>query len=340
MSTNSSVSNEELQAQINTLTQETDVFYLCWAATLVFSMQMGFAMLSAGAVRKKNVQNIMLKGVLDACLGAIIWYLWGYGIAYDGDVGIDGHEGNPFLGTGTTNYALSGLIGDSQAPYGSDWVMWFFQYAFAAAGATIVSGAVAERCNLTAYLVYTGVITGFVYPIVVHWVWDSSGFLSAGNSDNDVRWGTGVIDFGGSGVVHMTGGMAAVVSAKILGPRRGRFDENGKPNPGFMGHSTALTVLGTFMLWIGWYGFNQGSTLTLHDNAQVSARVGVTTTLSGATAGVVGLYVKRGLPPRLGGDHVWDLCHTCNSLLAGTLRYRSEVVTALSDEHVFAHATP
>eukprot|EP00965_Chrysotila_dentata_P229615 6197286-Pleurochrysis_carterae.AAC.7 len=300
----------EVQATLSSLSDEVDTFYLMWAAVLVFNMQMGFAMLSAGAVRRKNVTNIMLKGLLDASLGAVIWYLWGYGLAYDFDP-----DPNAFIGSGKTAFALSGLPYDD---YGYDYVGWFFQYAFAAAAATIVSGAVAERCMLTAYLAYTTLLTGFIYPVVVHWVWDSAGFLSALNTDNDIRWGSGVIDFAGSGVVHMVGGWAAIVGAKILGPRRGRFGPNGEDNPGYSGHSLALTLLGTFILWIGWYGFNQGSTLALVGQGQLAARVGVTTTIAGATAGVVGLYVKRGLPPVLGGaGHVWDLGHTCNSLLAG-----------------------
>jgi len=296
---------------------ELETFYLFWAATLVFSMQMGFAMLSAGAVRQKNVQNIMLKGLLDACLGAIVWYLFGYGLAYDFDTAGE-YEGNGFIGGGRSNFALAGHVSNNgfstgQASDGADWVGWFFQYAFAAAAATIVSGAVAERCQLTAYLVYTVAITGLIYPAVVHWVWDGAGFLSAGNQNKDVRWLCGMIDFAGSGVVHMTGGWAALVAAYVLKPRTGRFQEP----ESFGGHSLALSVMGTFVLWIGWYGFNQGSTLGLSGQAQVAARVGVTTTLSAASGAVMGLYLKRLLPASLGGSGVWDLAHTCNSLLGG-----------------------
>ena len=301
---------------------EHNTFYLLWASVLVFSMQLGFAMLSAGAVRQKNVQNIMLKGLLDACLGALIWFLLGYGFAYDADDGIDGHDANGFIGSGRSNFALYSLVLNNgyegeQSPTGGDWVGWFFQYAFAAAAATIVSGAVAERCQLGAYLVYTCFITGFIYPVVVHWVWDGHGFLSAFNADEDIRWGCGMIDFAGSGVVHMTGGWAALAAAKVIGPRMGRFDPDAKPRS-FNGHSYALTVLGTFILWIGWYGFNQGSTLGISGYGKDAARVGVTTTLSGAAAACLGLLIKRYLPASLGGSPgVWDLGHTCNSLLGG-----------------------
>jgi len=321
---------DALKAQIQALgssrqlapaAKEHDTFYLLWASTLVFMMQLGFAMLSAGAVRAKNVQNIMLKGLLDACLGALIWYLIGYGFAYDFDDGIEGHNANSFIGSGPSNFALFGLSLNNGYPdahntnYGYDWVSWFFQYAFAAAAATIVSGAVAERCQLGAYLIYTCIITGFIYPVVVHWVWDGAGFLSAFNKDTDKRWLCGMIDFAGSGVVHMTGGWAALVAAKIIRPRMGRFEADGKS---YSGHSAALTVLGTFILWIGWYGFNQGSTLLIAENAETAARTGVTTTLSGSAAACLGLLLKRYLPAKLGGSPgVWDLGHTCNSLLGG-----------------------
>ena len=269
-------------------------------------MQAGFAVLSAGSIRSVNVKNILLKNLLDACMGAITWYLIGYGFAYGGT--------SPFIGTSGATFALSGVDDASDAAYGAnagmDWAMWQFQFAFAAAAATIVSGAVAERCQLGAYLVYTMVITGFIYPVVVHWVWDSAGFLSTTNPDS---WLVGCIDFAGSGVVHMTGGFAAIVAAKILGPRMGRWD-----NPAaFEGHSTPLQVTGTFLLWFGWYGFNPGSTLVLHGSANTAARATVCTTLSGAAAGVTGLFIKALLPSRFGGTHVYDVGHTCNSLLGG-----------------------
>ena len=126
-----------------------------------------------------------------------------------------------------------------------------------------------------------------------------------------------MIDFAGSGVVHMTGGWAAMVAAKVVGPRLGRF-EKGVPDSAFAGHSAALQVLGTFLLWFGWYGFNPGSTLIIHHASRDAARCAVTTTLSAAAGAVTGLYIKRLLPYKLGGSPgVWDLGHTCNSLLGG-----------------------
>jgi len=296
-----------LETTLATREAELNTFYLLWASALVFLMQAGFAMLSAGSVRAKNVKNILLKSVLDACLGGIIWYLIGYGIAYGGT--------NSFIGSSSTNFALSGIV-DTGATHahGYDWVMFFFQYCFCAACATIVSGAVAERCQLGAYLVYCCVIIGFIYPVVVHWVWDTAGFLCAWNPTGMMG---GMIDFAGSGVVHMTGGVAAMCAAKIVGPRLGRF-EKGIPDSAFAGHSAALQVLGTFLLWFGWYGFNPGSTLMIHGVAKDAARAAVTTTLSAASGAVTGLYIKRLLPSKYGGTPgVWDLSHTCNSLLGG-----------------------
>ena len=293
--------NKEMKADLN-------AFYLMWAGALIFLMQAGFATLSAGSIRAKNVKNILLKNLLDACIGAFAWFLLGYGFAYHN--GKDG-DANAFIGTGPSNFALSGGDYDIDESNGADWISWFFQFTFAAAAATIVSGAVAERCQLVAYLVYSFCITGFIYPVVVHWVWDANGFLSSANSDKDKVILTGVIDFAGSGVVHMTGGFAALVGAKILGSRLGRWEHPEE----FEGHSTPLQLIGTFLLWFGWYGFNPGSTLAIHGNASTMARAAVTTTLSAAMGGLAGLLVKRLLPSSLGGTGLYDIGHTCNSLL-------------------------
>lgn len=199
-------------------------------------------MLCAGSVRQKNVKNIMLKNLLDACGGAIGFYTIGFGFAYGGD----DEEGKTFIGN--SYFGLKDY--DSYAGF-------FFQFAFAATAATIVAGTVAERCKMSAYLCYSLFLTGFVYPVIVHSIWSSNGFLSAFYSDPFK--GVGCVDFAGSGVVHMTGGVTAFVAAAVLGPRKGRFyDEDGNPleNPvAFPAHNVALQILGTFILWVGWYGF-------------------------------------------------------------------------------------
>ena len=208
------------------------------AGALVFFMQTGFAMLCAGCVRKKNVQNTMLKNLLDACGAAVAWFLLGYAFAF----GETDHNDVTFIGT--KNFLGQGNI---------DPAFWFFQYAFSATAVTIVAGTLAERCQMAAYLCYSVFLTGFVYPVVAHTVWSSNGLFSALNS-NPIG-GVGVLDFAGSGVVHLTGGTTALIATQILGPRRGRFyDSRGKPlaEPKVIhGHSIALQLMGTMVLWFG-----------------------------------------------------------------------------------------
>merc|ERR1719181_473744 len=210
--------------------------------------------------------------------------------------------------------AGAGYFGATQAD--AFWLMvcgflvFFIQCGFAAAAATIVSGAMAERTALTGYICYTTIITMFIYPVVVHWVWSGEGWVSAFNSDS---FNKGVIDFAGSGVVHMTGGVAAICGAAIVGPRTGRFDEAKKPLP-MPGHSTTLQVMGTFILWLGWYGFNPGSTLGLSGTgyARDAARVVVTTTISAASGGITVILLERFL-----GDKTWSVGAVCNGILGG-----------------------
>jgi len=204
---------------------------LVYAGALVFFMQAGFAMLCAGAVREKNIQNTMLKNLLDACGASIAWFTVGYAFAFGGE-----NPASPqktFIGH--TNFFLMNV---------DDYAFWFFQYAFSAAAATIVAGTLAERCQMAAYLCYSLMLTGWVYPVIAHAIWSTNGFLSASNVDP--LWGVGMVDFAGSGVVHVTGGITALFATIILGPRKGRFhDETGrrrdKPKD-FPGSSVALQV--------------------------------------------------------------------------------------------------
>lgn len=204
---------------------------LVFAAALAFLMQAGFAMLCAGSVRKKNVQNTMLKNLLDTCGASVAYFLIGYSFSYGGTETASSQRS--FIGFG--NFCLQGV---------SDYSFWLFQYTFSATTATIVAGTLVERCQMVAYLAYSIVLTGFVYPIVVHAIWSSNGYLSA--SSTKPLFGVGVIDFAGSGVVHVTGGVTALFATTILGPRRGRFhDESGRrleqPRD-FEGQSSALRV--------------------------------------------------------------------------------------------------
>jgi Ammonium Transporter Family len=204
---------------------------LVFAGSLVFFMQAGFAMLCAGAVRKKNVQNTLLKNLLDACGASIAWFCVGYAFAFGGSQPLSPVK--TFIGT--SNFFFMDV---------KDPAYWFFQYAFSAASATIIAGTLAERCQMAAYFGYSIVLVGWVYPVIVHAIWSPNGFLAADNISPLL--GVGMVDFAGSGVVHLTGGVTALFATIILGPRRGRFhDETGrkldKPRE-FLGNSMSLQV--------------------------------------------------------------------------------------------------
>lgn len=282
-----------------------DTFFLLFAGACVFLMQAGFAMLCAGSVRQKNVKNIMLKNLLDACGGAIGFYTLGYGFAYG--------SGSTFIGGSL--FAIKGMAS------GPEYIGFFFQFAFAATAATIVAGTVAERCKMAAYLCYSLFLTAFVYPIIVRSIWSSDGFLTAFR--DDAFRGIGVIDFAGSGVVHMTGGATALVAAIVLGPRRGRFyDEDGnalETPKDFPAHSVALQILGTFILWFGWYGFNPGSALAIANegSAHTAALCAVTTTLAAASGCVTAMAFDSYMESRVTGETSYDLTMAMNGALGG-----------------------
>lgn len=296
---------ETVSANLDALIAGTDVFYSLVTGAFVFLMQCGFAMLCAGSVRQKNVKNIMLKNLLDACGGALGFWAVGFALAYD--------EGGAFVGTGADRFFLNNYF---------NYIDFFFQFTFAATAATIVAGTVAERCKMSAYLCYSIFLTAFVYPVVVHAIWNGEGFLSAFNTDN-LMFGVGMIDFAGSGVVHMTGGITALVAAIILGPRIGRFyDEDGNvlDTPGeFPAHSVSLQVLGTFILWFGWYGFNPGSTLAISPGGygDVAALCAVTTTLSAASGCVSSMFLDTILGLMSTGEAEYDLTMAMNGALGG-----------------------
>jgi Amt family ammonium transporter len=302
----------ETGSEIQSLYKNLDANFLLSSAYLVFFMQAGFAMLCAGSVRSKNTKNILIKNVLDACVGALAWFYLGYGFAFGKPS--DGTGMNSFIGSG--NFAMKGISTQK------DIAMYLFQWSFSAAATTIVSGSVAERTKFEAYLGYSFFLCAFVYPVVVHWGWSGEGWLgpwrsATGDGGGSLLAGSGMLDFAGSGIVHMTGGVAGLVGAAIVGPRTGRFAPDGRVNP-MPGHSAPLVVLGTFILWLGWYGFNPGSQLALvsfddaaSDNARVIARTAVTTTLAAAGGGVGAMALNYYL------YHVWDLIAVCNGCLAG-----------------------
>jgi Amt family ammonium transporter len=217
-----------LELSVELLKYAVDQVWLLVAAIWVFQMQTGFTLLEAGGVRVKNTKAIIIKNFLDTCLGALVWYFVGYPLGYS--------DGNAFLG-----YTWDSLSSCT------DHVHWFFTWSFAATSATILSGAVAERCQMQAYLVIAAVLTGVVHPVCAHWVWTSEGWLSPGKMGPN-----GFIDTAGSGVVHLVGGVAALAAAAILGPRY-NWTAVESSGPLFTGHSSVLTTLGTFILWVSWY---------------------------------------------------------------------------------------
>jgi Amt family ammonium transporter len=257
---------------------------------LVFFMHAGFACLEAGAVNSKNVINIMMKNIMTVCIGAVSYFLIGWAWAY-GTENAD-RDSSKFIGTG--DYAQSNNNNDEKSD-------WFFQMVFAATCATIVSGAVAERTKLPAYFLFALYITTLTYPVVSHWVWSDEGWLTTTgdetlfSSDHDNA--CGFIDFAGSGVVHMTGGISGAVGAWMVGPRKKRFEvladgSLGKALP-MPGHNLSLSALGTFILWFGWYGFNCGSTLEF--NGPLASKVAITTSLAAASACMTGVFLHFAL---------------------------------------------
>ena len=241
---------------------------------IIFFMQAGFAFLEAGAVRAKNTTNILMKNLMDSAIGAIIFWVCGYAWAF-------GEESNFFLGY--KNFFLINLPSNLYPHY-------FFHFVFAATAATIVSGAMAERTRFTAYFVYSFVLTGFVYPIVVHWAWNEKGWLA-----NDCWWEEiSYKDFAGSGVVHMVGGVAGLLGTLALKPRLDQVVD-GKHVRVF-GHTVPLMCLGAFILIFGFFAFNGGSqaSITQPGDGAVIGKILVNTMISGSCGGltVVLIYYK------------------------------------------------
>lgn len=262
-----------------------DNTFVLLAAVLVIFMQAGFALVEAGLTRAKSVANIMMKNLTDLCVGVAAFFVVGYAIAFGGT--------GMFLGT-----EFFFLNGATEVGTLNVSTFFVFQVAFAATAATIVSGAMAERTKFASYIVYSIVITGLVYPIVVHWSW-GGGWLA--------QLGTPFTDFAGSTIVHSVGGWAALAGAIIVGPRIGKFGVDGKPRA-IIGHSIPFAVLGTLILWVGWYGFNPGSQLAA--DAGIGP-IALTTTLSGAFAALAALATSWVLSRKP------DVSMTANGALAG-----------------------
>jgi len=236
---------DENAESIDNLATALTYVWLLLAGALVFLMHAGFSLVEIGLTRTKNTANILMKNFMTICLGVLVYWAVGWGFMYGADA--------------------AGLIGiDQFFLKGADnamWNSWFFQMVFAATGATIVSGAMAERTNFKAYLVYCAVMVGLIYPVYGHWVWSGAdlSLLAGGDSFIVKAIGQGFHDFAGSGVVHSIGGYSALAGVIILGARIGKF-KDGKPIA-IPGHNLTFAFLGTLLLALGWIGFNSGSTL-------------------------------------------------------------------------------
>jgi Amt family ammonium transporter len=267
------------------------------AAFLVWFMQLGFAFLGAGLIRAKNNVNYWTKSFMDFCISSLGFWAFGFALMFGGSKLFSGLDmGNSFLG-------YSGFFLSGQSYDVSTIMLWFFQMVFAATACTIVAGAVAERMKITAYLAYSFIIGAIIYPIYGHWVW-GGGWLST----ITIMGATGVKDFAGSGVVHMVGGLAAFIGAAMVGPRIGKFNKDGTPNY-IKGHNLPFVVIGTFILFFGWFGFNAGSTLAATD-LRISV-IAVNTFLAGVTGAVVALYWAFARTGKM------DIIMGCNGALAG-----------------------
>jgi ammonium transporter, Amt family len=273
------------EVSLGDLSVGLDTVWVLVAAFLVFFMQAGFGMVEAGFIRAKNTTNILTKNFLDFCMASLGFFMFGYAIMFGSGNGFIGMEG----------FFLAGAQSGADVPL---LAFWLFQAAFCGAAATIVAGGMAERMKFPAYLIYSFLISAFIYPIVGHWIW-GGGWLASMD----------FVDFAGSTVVHTTGGVAALIGTILLKPRSGKYRTDGTANV-LGGHNIPLAALGVFILWFGWFGFNPGSTLGVGDGQLISL-VAANTNLAAAAGGIsamAAVWIVLGKP---------DLSMAMNGALAG-----------------------
>ncbi|WP_068544805.1 ammonium transporter [Thalassotalea crassostreae] len=300
---------EELTSLTTTVTElrfALDTFYFLISGALVMWMAAGFAMLEAGLVRSKNTTEILTKNICLYSIACVMFLLVGYNIMY-----VDNDAGGIIP-------SIAGLIG-TQAE-GADHSLesdFFFQVVFVATAMSIVSGAVAERMKLWSFLVFTVILTGFIYPMEGYWTW-GGGFLSE----------AGFSDFAGSGIVHMAGAAAALAGVLLLGARKGKYGKNGEIYP-IPGSNMPLATLGTFILWMGWFGFNGGSQLLLSDaeNATAVGQIFLNTNAAAAAGAVAALLLNKAIWGKA------DLTMILNGALAGLVAITAD---PLSPSPLFA----
>jgi ammonium transporter, Amt family len=283
------------KAAIDLVQSHADYVWTLVCAALVFFMQAGFAMVETGFTRAKNAVNILMKNLMDFSIGSIAFWAIGFGLMF-------GVSSTGWFGT--SSFFLTDF-----APGGDPWVLafWMFQVVFAATAATIVSGAMAERTKFAAYLLYSVAVCSIIYPVFGSWAW--GGLYKGGGWLEKL----GFIDFAGSTVVHSIGGWVALAGAVVLGPRIGKYTEDGKVKP-IPGHNLPLAALGVFILWLGWFGFNPGSTTAADKSI---AMIFVNTNLAAAAGCILAMitaWIKFGKP---------DVGMSLNGALAGLVAITS-----------------
>jgi len=291
------------------LSYALDTFYFLVTGALVMWMAAGFAMLEAGLVRAKNTTEILLKNIALYAIACIMYMLCGYAFMYPGDAAMSPYwPGLPSILGMADNEAAAVIAGGDDAPYYSNLSDFFFQVVFVATAMSIVSGAVAERMKLWAFLLFAVVLTGFIYPIQGYWKW-GGGWLDA----------AGFNDFAGSGIVHLCGATAALAGVLLLGARKGKYGKDGKINA-IPGANLPLATLGTFILWLGWFGFNGGSELKVSNVGEANAVALVFVNTNAAAAGGV---VAALITARLWFGKA-DLTMALNGALAGLVAITAE----------------
>ncbi|MFP5505324.1 MAG: ammonium transporter [Gammaproteobacteria bacterium] len=295
--------------QLLELSYALDTFYFLMSGALVMWMAAGFSMLEAGMVRSKNTAEILAKNIALFAVASIMYMLVGYGIMYPGDNAVSSWwPGLHGILSSTDNDVAAVVAGGEDAPYYSTLSDFFFQVVFVATAMSVVSGAVAERMKLWAFLAFAVVMTGFIYPIQGYWKW-GGGFLD----------GLGFSDFAGSGVVHLAGATAALAGVLLLGARKGKYGPNGQVNP-IPGANMPLATLGTFILWLGWFGFNGGSELKISNVTEANAVALVFVNTNMAAAG--GLIAAALMARLMFGKT--DLTMVLNGALAGLVAITAE----------------
>nr|CAA6811802.1 MAG: Ammonium transporter [uncultured Thiotrichaceae bacterium] len=311
-----------METQIFQLQYAMDTFYFLVCGALVMWMAAGFSMLEAGLVRTKSTTEILTKNVALYSIACIMYLVVGYDIMYDGGIflsgiALDGAENaDALVATVLKESAEAGFDGGAVYSNASD---FFFQVVFVATAMSIVSGAVAERMKLWAFLLFTVVMTGFIYPMEGSWTWGGKEVFGM----FELKVGeAGFSDFAGSGIVHMAGAAAALAGVLLLGARKGKYGSNGQINA-IPGSNLPLATLGTFILWMGWFGFNGGSVLKLGDisNANAVAMVFLNTNAAAAGGAVAALLVARMLFGKA------DLTMALNGALAGLVAITAEPST-------------